>query len=53
MAFEPEGGWFPACPDGHRWWECAHPELANRPVGAALMVIGALMVVLAFAERML
>jgi len=32
--------WFPPCPDGHRWYRCAHEELALRPIGFGLMAVG-------------
>lgn len=38
------------CPDGHRWWACAHPELANRPMGVALMAVGGLLMVVGLLE---
>jgi hypothetical protein len=37
------------CPDGHRWWECRHPELAMPGIGLALMAVGLLHIIIAFA----
>jgi len=28
------------CPDGHRWYRCAHEELAHPTLGALLMCVG-------------
>ncbi len=30
------------CPDGHRWWECKHPELARPLLGKIMMTVGAI-----------
>lgn len=44
---------FPRCPDGHRWWECAHPELANRPLGIAVMSTGGALAVVGLLELLI
>lgn len=36
----------PKCPDGHRWWACAHEELAHPVIGFAMMTVGLLGVLL-------
>jgi hypothetical protein len=28
------------CPDGHRWWECKHTELAHPLLGTVMMMVG-------------
>jgi len=41
------------CPDGHRWWACAHPELAHRELGAWVMGTGAALIVVGLLELIL
>lgn len=48
MRFE----WFPKCPDGHRWWSCAHEELASKPIGFGIMVAGAWLIALGIVEKL-
>jgi len=28
------------CPDGHKWWACAHEEIAHPVLGSILMCVG-------------
>ena len=42
--------WFPKCPDGHRWYACAHEELALPEIGIGMILVGSISIIVGLTE---